>query len=140
MKFFKTKLAVALLASGLTFSAAAADITVAYDSDPVTLDPHEQLSAGVLQMSHMLFDPLIRFTQELEFESRLATKWERIDEKTFRFTLRKGVTFHSGNKLTADDVVWTFNRLKTSQDFKGIFAPFEKVTKIDDYTFDLSFF
>jgi len=137
MKFLKTKLAVALFASGLAFSAAAADITVAYDSDPVTLDPHEQLSAGVLQMSHMLFDPLLRFTQDLDFEPRLATKWERIDEKTFRFTLRKGVTFHSGNKLTADDVVWTFDRLKKSQDFKGIFAPFEKLTKIDDYTFDL---
>jgi len=88
-------------------------------------------------MSHMLFDPLIRFTQDLEFEPRLAEKWQRIDDKTFRFTLRKGVTFHSGNKLTTDDVVWTFNRLKTSPDFKGIFAPFEKVVKIDDYTFDL---
>lgn len=137
MNFFKTKLAATLLASGLSLSAVAADITVAYDSDPVTLDPHEQLSTGVLQMSHMLFDPLIRYTKELEFEPRLAEKWERINKNTFRFTLRKDVTFHSGNKLTADDVVWTFNRLKTSADFKGIFAPYEKLVKIDDYTIEL---
>ncbi|TEW54631.1 ABC transporter substrate-binding protein [Psychromonas sp. RZ22] len=137
MKFFKTKLAVALLASGLSFSAAAADITVAYDSDPVTLDPHEQLSGGVLQMSHMLFDPLVRFTKEFDFEPRLAEKWERIDDNTFRFTLRKGVTFHSGNKLTADDVVWTFNRLKSSGDFKAVFSPYEKMVKIDDYTIEI---
>ncbi|MEI6897286.1 MAG: ABC transporter substrate-binding protein [Psychromonas sp.] len=137
MKFVKTKLAIALLATGLSFSAAAADITIAYDSDPVTLDPHEQLSNGVLQMSHMLFDPLIRFTKEFEFEPRIAEKFERIDATTFRFTLRKDVTFHSGNKLTADDVVWTFNRLKESADFKGIFAPYSALNKIDDYTVEI---
>jgi peptide/nickel transport system substrate-binding protein len=137
MKFLKTKLAVALLATGLSFAVSAADITVAYDSDPVTLDPHEQLSGGVLQMSHMLFDPLIRFTKTFDFEPRLAEKWERVDDNTFRFTLRQGVKFHSGNTMTADDVVWTFNRLKTSPDFKAIFAPYEKIVKVDDYTVEL---
>ena len=137
MKFLKTKLAIALLATGLNFSVTAADITIAYDSDPVTLDPHEQLSGGVLQMSHMLFDPLVRFTKEFDFEPRLAEKWERVDDNTFRFTLRKGVKFHSGNTMTADDVVWTFNRLKTSQDFKNVFSPYEKLVKIDDYTVEL---
>ncbi|WP_354625071.1 ABC transporter substrate-binding protein [Psychromonas sp. MME2] len=137
MKFLKTKLAIALFAAGLSFSAAAADITVAYDADPVSLDPHEQLSGGTLQMSHMLFDPLVRFTKELEFEPRIAEKWERIDANTFRFQLRKGVKFHSGNSLTADDVIWTFNRLKISGDFKGVFAPYDAMVKVDDYTVEL---
>ena len=137
MKFLKTKLAIALLATGLSFSAAAADITISYDSDPVSLDPHEQLSGGTLQMSHMLFDPLVRFTKEFDFEPRLAEKWERVDDNTFRFTLRKGVKFHSGNTMTADDVVWTFNRLKTSADFKNVFSPYEKLVKIDDYTVEI---
>lgn len=137
MKTIKTKLAVALMAAGLSFSAAAADITVAYDADPVSLDPHEQLSGGTMQMSHMVFDPLVRYTQDLDFEARLAEKWERVNETTFRFTLRKGVKFHSGNTLTADDVVWTFERLKDSPDFKAIFAPYEKLVKIDDYTIEL---
>lgn len=53
MKTMKSKIAVALMAAGLSLSAAAADITVAYDADPVSLDPHEQLSGGTLQMSHM---------------------------------------------------------------------------------------
>ena len=137
MKFVKSKLAIALLATGLSFSAAAADITIGYDSDPVTLDPHEQLSGGVLQMSHMLFDPLVRFTKEFDFEPRIAEKFERIDATTFRFTLRKDVTFHSGNKLTADDVVWTFERLKKSGDFKGLFSPYSALNKIDDYTVEI---
>ncbi len=43
-------------------SAALAETTVkvAYDADPVSLDPHEQLSGGTLQLSHMTFDPLVR--------------------------------------------------------------------------------
>jgi peptide/nickel transport system substrate-binding protein len=137
MKTMKTKLVVALMAAGLSLSAAAADITVAYDADPVSLDPHEQLSGGTLQMSHMVFDPLVRYTQELDFEARLAESWKRIDDTTFRFNLRKGVKFHSGNEMTADDVVWTFERLQHSPDFKAIFAPFEKMVKVDDYTVDI---
>lgn len=137
MKTMKSKLVLALMAAGLSFSAAAADITVAYDSDPVTLDPHEQLSGGVLQLSHMVFDPLVRFTQEMKFEPRLAESWERIDNETMRFNLRKGVKFHSGNELTSDDVVWTFARLKESPDFKGIFEPLVSLTKIDDYSFEI---
>ncbi len=137
MKTMKSKIAVALIAAGLSFAASAADIKVAYDADPVSLDPHEQLSGGTLQLSHMVFDPLVRYTQDLNFEPRLATSWERTDEKTFRFHLRKGVKFHSGNELTADDVVWTFNRLKESPDFKAIFEPYAEMVKVDDYTVDL---
>ena len=87
MKTIKSKLAVALMAAGLSFSAAAADIKVAYDADPVSLDPHEQLSGGTLQLSHMVFDPLVRYTQDFDFEPRLAESWERVDDNTFRFTL-----------------------------------------------------
>ncbi|MGF1698290.1 ABC transporter substrate-binding protein [Vibrio kyushuensis] len=137
MKTMKSKLVVAMMAAGLSFSAAAADIKVAYDADPVSLDPHEQLSGGTLQMSHMVFDPLVRYTQELDFEGRLAEKWERVDDTTFRFSLRKGVKFHSGNELSADDVLWTFDRLKNSPDFKAIFEPYEKMVKVDDYTVEI---
>lgn len=137
MKTIKSKLAVALMAAGLSFSAAAADIKVAYNADPVSLDPHEQLSGGTLQLSHMVFDPLVRFTQDMDFEPRLAESWKRIDDTTFRFELRKGVKFHSGNAMTADDVVWTFNRLKSSPDFKAIFEPYTELKKVDDYTVDL---
>ena len=137
MKTIKSKLAMALITAGLSFSAVAADITVGYASDPVSLDPHEQLSGGTLQMSHMVFDPLVRFSHKMEFEPRLAESWERVDNETMRFHLRKGVKFHSGNAFTADDVVWTFERLKESADFKGIFAPLVALNKVDDYTVEI---
>ncbi|MFK7940925.1 MAG: ABC transporter substrate-binding protein [Roseovarius sp.] len=112
-------------------------VRVAYDADPVSLDPHEQLSGGTLQLSHMVFDPLVRWTQDLQFEPRLAESWEQIDATTMRFNLRDGVKFHSGNEMTSADVKWTFDRLKESPDFKGIFSLFTAVNVIDEDTFDL---
>ena len=118
-------------------SVQAATLRMAYDADPVSLDPYEQLSGGTLQLSHMTYDPLVRWDRNLGFEARLADKWECIDDNTMRFHLRKGVKFHSGNELSTKDIVFTFNRLQNSPDFKGVFAPFKAINVIDDYTFDL---
>ncbi|WP_299727990.1 ABC transporter substrate-binding protein [uncultured Endozoicomonas sp.] len=137
MKKTMKTLAGAILAASMAVGAQAATLKMAYDSDPVSLDPHEQLSGATLQMSHLVFDPLVRWDNEHQFEPRLAEKWERVDDKTMRFTLRKGVKFHSGNELTSADVKWTFDRLSESPDFKGILEPFAGVNIIDDHTFEL---
>ena len=126
-----------VLAASLTVGAQAATLKMAYDSDPVSLDPHEQLSGGTLQMSHLLFDPLVRWGKDMSFEPRLATKWERKDDLTMRFHLRKGVKFHSGNEFTANDVKWTFDRLQNSADYRAVFEPFAELKIIDDYTVEL---
>ncbi|NCC24705.1 MAG: ABC transporter substrate-binding protein [Deltaproteobacteria bacterium] len=133
-------LAAALLVVGLSpvtpASAAPKVLRLALDADPVSLDPHVQLSGGMLQYSHMVFDPLVRWTQNMDFEPRLAVKWERIDDLTMRFHLRQGVKFHSGNEFTADDVVWTLERLKKSVDFKGLFEAFS-AKAVDKNTVDI---
>ncbi len=127
-----------LLGAWLGFApASAAEIRLAYDAGPETLDVQEQRSAGVLQFAHLSFDPLLRFTRELAFEPRLATRWERLDPMTVRFFLRRGVRFHSGNPLTAADFKFSFDRLKTSDDFAGVFADFTELRVVDDYTIDL---
>ena len=131
------KIAVSFIAVSLTFGAQANTLKMAYDADPVSLDPHEQLSGGTLQLSHMVFDPLVRWTQDLQFEARLAESWERLGKLTFRFKLRSGVKFHSGNTLTATDVCWTYDRLNKSPDFKGLFEPFASCNVVDDLTVDL---
>lgn len=118
-------------------AAAGKVLRLAIDSDPTSLDPHVQLSGGMLQYSHMVFDPLIRWTKDMKFEPRLAESWEQIDPTTVRFHLRKGVTFHSGNPFTAKDVAWTLARLKQAIDYKGLFEPFGEPVIIDDYTIDL---
>ncbi|MCG8564917.1 MAG: ABC transporter substrate-binding protein [Desulfobacterales bacterium] len=120
----------------LSTSAGAKTFKVGLDADPLSLDIQVQLSGGMLQYSHWVFDPLVRWTSDLTFEPRLATKWERLDDLTMRFHLRKDVTFHSGNPFSAKDVKWSFDRMRTSLDFKGLLEPFESCTIVDDYTVD----
>ncbi|MGI9408013.1 MAG: ABC transporter substrate-binding protein [Hyphomicrobiaceae bacterium] len=128
------------LAAALIGAASVADaktLKMAYDADPVSLDIHEQLSGGTLQLSHMVCDPLVRWAKDLSFEPRLAESWKRVDDTTVRFSLRKGVKFHSGREMSADDVIWTFTRLKGSPDFKAIFDPFKEMKKVDANTIDI---
>ncbi|MEW5774658.1 MAG: ABC transporter substrate-binding protein [Thermodesulfobacteriota bacterium] len=139
MKRVAVLLLTLLLGLALAPSAQAAGKTLrwALDADPVSLDPHVQLSGGMLQYSHLVFDPLVRWTKDMKLEGRLAEKMERINPTTVRFTLRKGVTFHSGNPFTAADVKWTLDRLKTSQDFKGLYEVFESPTVVSDLVVDI---
>ena len=127
--------AIACLAIALPLQANT--LRLAYDADPVSLDLHEQLSGGTLQLSHMVCDPLIRWNQDLGFDARVASSWERLNDTTVRFNLRQGVKFHSGREMTAKDVKFTFDRLKQSEDFKGIFVNFTGVNIIDDHTVDI---
>ncbi len=138
-KFIVFCMAIAMIFcfGNVSMAAGGKTLKLAMDADPVSLDPHVQLSGGMLQYSHMVFDPLIRWKKDGSFEPRLAEKWERIDNKTMRFYLLKGVKFHSGNPFTAEDVKWTLERLKKSQDFKGLFEPFEGAKVVDDYTVDI---
>lgn len=91
--------------------AQAQTITVGQGADAVTLDPHgtnDQPSARVMRQ---IYDTLIIQQEDLELVPGLAESWEQLDDTTWEFTLREGVTFHNGEPLTADDVVFTFNRL-----------------------------
>lgn len=108
-------------------------LRIASPSDPESVDPYVQLSSHVLAVSHLLYDPLVRLSQDRKLQPMLATSWKQVDATTYHIELRKGVTFHSGNPFTAEDVVWTINRLKRSLDFKGLFEPIQ-ADKVDTYT------
>ncbi len=137
MKKLSAGLAIIALLVSLSSFAGAKTLKMGLDADPVSLDPYVQLSGGMLQLSHWVFDPLVRWTKDMKFEPRLATKWERLDDLTVRFYLRKGVKFHSGNPFTAKDVKWSFDRMRKSMDFKGLLGPFDGCYIVDDYTVDV---
>ncbi len=137
--FIKLGIAVLGVSGGLLLALPihAKTLNLAYDADPVSMDIHEQLSGGTLQLSHMVCDPLLRWNQELGFDPRVASSWKRRNDSTVRFNLRKGVKFHSGREMTAKDVKFTFDRLKSSDDFKGIFTNFVDAKVINEHTIDL---
>ncbi len=109
-------------------------LRLALDADPVSLDPHEQLSEGALQYSHMVFDPLVRWNTAGQIEPRLVQSWQILDSRTWRLQLREGVKFHSGNDFTASDVAYTIARLQESTDFKALFGVIDHVTVENPYS------
>jgi peptide/nickel transport system substrate-binding protein len=87
-------------------------IAVQQIANSAALQPlREQSNVGQRVFSFM-FERLIMqdLLARLEEVPGLAESWKRIDERTVEFTLRKGVKFHNGDEMTADDVVFTFSR------------------------------
>jgi peptide/nickel transport system substrate-binding protein len=136
------KLFVFCLAAVLLFSvptmAGAKMLKLALDRGPVSQDPHVQFSERMLMYSHWVFDPLLRIRQDMGFEPRLAKRWERIDDLTVRFYLRKGVKFHSGNLFTAADVKFTIERLSKNPEFQKLFAALDGCYIINDHVLDIT--
>ena len=87
-------------------------IAVQQIANSAALEPlREQSNVGQRAFS-FLFETLImsNLLGKLEPMPGLAESWKRIDDRTVEFSLRKGVKFHNGDELTADDVVFTFSR------------------------------
>lgn len=94
--------------------------------DPATLDPARIRDIYGLPVSQQLFDGLVEFDQTLNISPALAQFWKASrDGLTWTFTLRKGVKFHHGREVTADDVVYSFTRIldpKTKSGAADLFA------------------
>ncbi len=94
--------------------AGAKTLAVAQDTDPGTADP--QLTTEEYFLPLNVFDRLVEAVTtgpgQSELQPGLAEKWDvSTDGLKYTFHLRKGVKFHSGDILTADDVIFTFDRM-----------------------------
>ncbi len=80
---------------------------------PAQLDPAFASADTEIAILNAVYDYLVDTNTRNDIEPRLATKWEvSPDGKTYMFTLADRVMFHDGTPLTAEDVVWTFDRLR----------------------------
>jgi peptide/nickel transport system substrate-binding protein len=80
-----------------------------------TLDPHAGLSYLDTARAQALYQPLAQLNSQAQSELVLA---EEITAKTpveWIIRLREGITFHNGKPLTAQDVIYTFRRIKTGK-------------------------
>ena len=83
-------------------------------SDTITLDPARQAQYTPPMTLLAAYDMLVTMSpgDYITIRPALATKWERTaDGKGWRFTLRDGVKFASGNPMTAEDVKWSLDRV-----------------------------
>ncbi|MDP3245682.1 MAG: ABC transporter substrate-binding protein [Polaromonas sp.] len=134
----KPLIAAMVAAAALTGPAQAQTLRWAAQNDILTLDPHSQNHATTNAILMHGYEGLTRYSAKYEVEPALATKWTFISPTQVRFELRKGVKFHDGTPFTADDVVFSFGRVKQPQGTMQIYVTgINEIKKIDDHTVDL---
>ena len=106
-------IAVAVMVFGGSISVlAASSLVVAQDTPPRTMNPHGSDADSNLSYMANFFDGLLqRIGPDGALAPALAERWERLDQLSWKFYLRKGVKFHNGNAFTAADVKFSFERL-----------------------------
>jgi peptide/nickel transport system substrate-binding protein len=103
-----------------------------------SLDPPLLLGEFTLPITMQVYESLVKVTEDLELEGRLATSWEANDDLTsYTFHLREGVTFHHGKEFKAEDVIYSFNRLldpEIDSPARSTLAVIENMVEVDDHT------
>ena len=128
--------AVALTA--MTAAAASAEkLTIGLASEPTSIDPHFHNLGPNNAMARHIFGRLILQNEKQQLNPGLAVSWAPIDDLTWEFKLREGVTFHDGAPFTADDVICTWERAPAVPNSPASFGTYIKgktAKKIDDFT------
>lgn len=121
-------------------TAAATRVVIGLDSEPNTFDPHHTLGRFSESFMSNVFDGLTLHDQEGKLVPGLATSWEALDDNTWEFKLREGVTFHNGNPFNAESVKFTLDRVLDPERNAPIRPLLENITEveiIDDYTIQI---
>ncbi|MCR9121062.1 MAG: ABC transporter substrate-binding protein [Phyllobacteriaceae bacterium] len=127
-----------LCATGLTTAAHAAELRFAFQGTLGALDPYTLNETFTLGMLGNVYEGLTRRDKDLTIIPGLAERWEQPDPLTWRFHLREGVTFANGNAFTADDVLFSAERVRAeSSNLAGRIPPDAEFVKLDDLTVEV---
>jgi peptide/nickel transport system substrate-binding protein len=106
--------------------------------DATTQDPHGQDESFTKSINALVYERLLQPGKDMSATPWLATSWKVVSPTKRVITLRKGVKFHDGSPLTADDVVFSFERAAKSTQFKTYAIPAGVAKKIDDHTIEFT--
>ena len=132
-------LAATLATATATTASAKNVLRWASQGDALTFDPHAQNEGPTNSAVLQVYEALVQRDAKMRLEPGLAVSWKPVSANVWEFKLRKGVTFHDGTPFTADDVVFTYSRVKLpTSDFKSYLASVTEVKKIDSHTVHIS--
>src|SRR5918997_3645924 len=120
----------------------AGQITISLSAEPSTLENWNAYSLDGHPVLRNIFEALLnRDPATNELVGELATAWEWTDDRTIRFTLREGVTFHDGSpfnaEVAADGLNFTWSA-ENAFDIIQFMGPQISATAVDEMTVDVS--
>jgi peptide/nickel transport system substrate-binding protein len=120
----------------------AGQIVISLSAEPATLENWNAYSLDGHPVLRNIFEALLnRDPATNELVGELATAWEWTDDRTLRFTLREGVTFHDGSpfnaQVAADGVNFTWSS-ENAFDIIQFMGPQISAAVVDEMTIDVS--
>jgi len=116
-------------------------LNMSFGVEFVTFDPFYDMTSW--EFRPIIFEAPVRVSDEGQFEPWLAESFEMSEDGTsVTLHLRKGVKFHNGREMTADDVVWSVERARDQDIGHHLgdrFTTCTGATKIDDYTVQINY-
>jgi len=110
--------------------------------DVFRFDPYD-LAIGNFAMLHTVYDPIIHVNKNSEPEPWLAKSWKFSEDGTeLTLFFEKGVRFHSGREMKAEDVKWTIEQYQDPANaaiIREATLLIKKMEVLDDYTLKLIF-
>lgn len=88
-------------------------LRVGVQGDPASLDPHQNILDAAGTIFDFVYEGLVRLDPLLIPQPAIAESWTVSDDGlVYTFPLRAGVTFHNGREVTADDVIYSIDRVR----------------------------
>lgn len=114
--------------------------TAAFPDRMMTDQPNHKSEVYTESVLMNIYEPLVRFDADMRLTPCLAESWDNPTTLVWRFHLRRGVRFHDGSELTAEDVRHSIESTRDSQqsDFAKPLRHIKSVAVVDRYTVDLT--
>jgi peptide/nickel transport system substrate-binding protein len=112
-------------------------VRIAYTTDIPSMFPYANSSSPDYARWSQIYDTISRLElDKLEYVPLLAESWRVADPNTWEIKLKRDVKFHNGNAFTADDVLFSLDRIDNDPQSqqKEKMANVAEVVKVDDYT------
>lgn len=132
-----------MLCAGNALAAPRDTLVIGLPADTKSMDPHATTDTCSHAVNRQVFESLVTVDPATnKLVPVLAERWEiSEDSRSIKFFIKKGVKFHNGEVLTADDVIFTFKRAVSPAGgaIRMFASPIDvdKIKKIDDHTLEI---
>ena len=89
-----------------------------------------------MRIGGLIYNSLLRSDENSRLQLELAENWQRVDPQTYIFDLRRNITFHNGQPLTAADVKFTYESILQAKNLspkRALLKPLQAIDQLGPY-------